>query len=238
MRQKQRGNQCTFLSGAAYNKQLAETTESQTDSQTGQRGRQTIRKTTGSLFFFLLFDADNDPSWAVIKRCIIVVGKRRPLILIVCPLCGINIHYTFNLRVLLSVKYFLQYLNNSDAAIQRIMRQTQTEQSETQHIFPNGGRRLTHDAPTTAADRPPSSKSQPKSSSKRIRSSIYTPTTGSFPEQGAKQINDKRYSELTTHRCLRDLWENTRRDIVKENTENEPGDICESLHPVGIILEI
>lgn len=102
------------------------------------------------------------------------------------------------------------------------MRQTQTEQSETQHIFPNGGRRLTHDAPTTAADRPPSSKSQPKSSSKRIRSSIYTLTTGSFPEQGAKQINDKRYSELTTHRCLRDLWENTRRDIVKENTANEP----------------
>lgn len=41
------------------------------------------------------------------------------------------------------------------------------------------------------ADRPSISKSQPKSSFKRIRSSIYTLAAGSFPEHGAKQITDE-----------------------------------------------
>lgn len=43
---------------------------------------------------------------------------------------------------------------------------------------------------------------------KRITSSKYTLTTGSFPEQGAKQITDNRYAERTTQ-SVRELWENT-----------------------------
>lgn len=47
----------------------------------------------------------------------------------------------------------------------------------------------------TTADELSISKSEPKSSSKRIRSSKYKLTTGSFPEQPDKPISDKRYSE-------------------------------------------
>lgn len=61
---------------------------------------------------------------------------------------------------------------------------------------------------STAAHRPSESKSKLKSSSKRITSSKYTLTTGSFPEQGAKQITDNRYAERTTQ-SVRELWENT-----------------------------
>lgn len=61
---------------------------------------------------------------------------------------------------------------------------------------------------STAAHRPSESKSKLKSSSKRITSSKYTLTTGSFPEQGAKQITDNRYTERTTQ-SVRELWENT-----------------------------
>lgn len=51
----------------------------------------------------------------------------------------------------------------------------------------------------TAAGRLRISKSQAKSSSKRIRCSIYTLTTGSLAEEGAKQITDEQYSEHRKH---------------------------------------
>lgn len=67
---------------------------------------------------------------------------------------------------------------------------------------------FTRSTTSTAAHRPSESKSKLKSSSKRITSSKYTLTTGSFPEQGAKQITDNRYAQRTTQ-SVRELWENT-----------------------------
>lgn len=83
-------------------------------------------------------------------------------------------------------------------------------------VQPGHQRHPSHTAPplrrtstaSTAAHRPSESKSKLKSSSKRITSSKYTLTTGSFPEQGAKQITDNRYAERTTQ-SVRELWENT-----------------------------
>lgn len=83
---------------------------------------------------------------------------------------------------------------------------------------------------STAADRPSISKSQPKSSSKRIRSSIYTLTTGSFPEQGAKQITDKRYSEPIS---VSGNSGKTPGVILRENRKHGPSTFSKSLHHVG-----
>lgn len=53
---------------------------------------------------------------------------------------------------------------------------------------------------------PPSiSKSQPKSSSERIRSSINTLAAGIRPGRGAKPITDKRYGERRSFECFKEL---------------------------------
>lgn len=158
-------------------------------------------------YFYFIFDANVVTNWAV-KYCLIALEQRRSLIVITRPVGGINLHYFLNPSVLLSVKSsmwehlaVLWHYWSSDSKDNGTDRHKQAERDITNLLKGDWSfspvisvcvhTRHPHNCRNrTAADRLSISKSQLKSSSKRIRSSIYTLAAGSFPEMGAKQITD------------------------------------------------
>lgn len=137
------------------------------------------RKTKCSWLSIFSCDADDGIIWAAIK------WTRLP--------CGKSLHYVICEALELRIK-----------EVDTIgWRETENRPSLRQE-FPHGAPKPAETALQLTARLP--LKSHSESSSKRITSSIYTLTAGSFSERAAKQIMDKRYGGHRSRQCLRKVW--------------------------------